>query len=551
MDVSQIEAEPQTPPHDPQDRPPVKAGAVRIIVGLALSALSAVMLFVMWNGRGNLWPLVFVAFVPMYVAQYRLLPRRLSALALAIAALGYWLAMWSFSGLGPVVMLVGALIPASLWFVIGIFERPFSERTRYKWFLVQLPLLWVGTEVLGQANLLLGSNYLIAYRAAAAPPIIAPVSILSSPALSFLMIMINAGIALLVLKAMDRRWPQLATVTIPKNTVAWTSAIAGTVTVVWLASSLLIYVQVGAEMGPRVRVAAIQPGRQDGSPSLLSGATGAGLTPAENQARRDRQQVLLVSMTNDAARQGAQLIVWPEEILDYDPMAPGKGDWISGLAKATNATIVVGFRQDASLGQETPNIAITYLPNGQLAGQPYYKVHPVIAHGEAPRTPDQYPKYQTPYPTYLTPIGQLGVIICWDHDFPNSAARLEAVTGADIMAVPAEDPSAIVPLRWQSLVFRAVENRVPMVKADIYGDSTIVNANGDVVTRMQSQEGQTAVLVGDVDLGPRGALFSDIGGYPFAVIVIGGLIARYARQIYLWRHSRKGDSATPFGTLSA
>ncbi|MEI6624114.1 MAG: nitrilase-related carbon-nitrogen hydrolase [Actinomycetes bacterium] len=537
MDLTEIDRKSPTPSHDSEVLPPMKAGAGRIIVGLALSVLSAVMLFVMWNGRGNLWPLVFVAFVPMYVAQYRLLPRKVSAFALSIAALGYWLAMWSFGGLGPVVTCVGALIPAALWFVIGIFERPFAERTRYKWFLVQLPLLWVGAEVLGQANLLLASNYLIAYRAAAAPAIIQPVSILSSPALSFLMIMINAAIALLVLKAMDRRWPQLATVAIPKKTVAWTSAIAGTVTVAWLASSLLIYAQVSAEMGPRVRVAAIQPGRQDSTPSFISGTGDTGLTPAENQARRDRQQIKLVSMTNEAARQGAQLIVWPEEILDYDPMVPGKGEWISELAKSTNATLVVGFMQDASLGQETPNIAVTYLPNGQIAGQPYYKVHPVFAHGEAFRSPDQYPRYQTPYPTYLTPFGQLGVIICWDHDFPNSAARLEAVTGADIMAVPADDPSAIVPLRWQSLVFRAVENRIPMVKGEVSGDSAIVNANGDVVTRVQSPEGQTLVLVGDVDLGPRGALFSDIGGYPFAVIVIGGLIARYARQIFLWRHT--------------
>ena len=53
---------------------------------------------------------------------------------------------------------------AALWFVLGIFERPFTERTRYKWFLVQLPLLWVGMEVLGQANLLTASNIVIAYR---------------------------------------------------------------------------------------------------------------------------------------------------------------------------------------------------------------------------------------------------------------------------------------------------------------------------------------------------------------------------------------------------
>lgn len=535
-----------TQQHEPvasfDERPSAKVGVGRVLLGLALSALSAVMLFVMWNGRGNLWPLVFVAFVPMYVAQYRLLPRKFSAFAVAIAAFGYWVAMWSFGGLGPIVTIGGALAIAALWFVVGIFERPFTERTRYKWFLVQLPLLWVGAEVLGQANLVTGSNYLIAYRAASVPQLIQPVSILSSPALSFLMVMINAAIALLLLKALDHRWPRMATVAIPRRTLGWTTVIAGAATLLWVASSLLIYSQVSSQMGPSVRVAAIQPGHQDQTPNFLSGTTSTGLNPAENEARRARQQEKLITMTHDAARQGAQLIVWPEETLDYDPTVSGSGDWISELAKATNATIVVGYEQDPSLGWATPNLAVTYLPTGQIAGQPYYKVHPVVVHGEAFRAPDQYPQYQTPYPTYLTPIGQLGVVICWDHDFPNSAARLEAVTGADIIAVPSWDPAAIVPLRWQGLVFRAVENRVPMVKAEVAGDSTIVNANGDVVTRVQDQQGQTLVMVDDVDLGPRGAPFSDIAGYPFAVLVIGGLIARYARQIFLVRRQRRSAS---------
>ncbi len=519
-----------------------KTSVGRVIAGLALAAVSAVMLFVMWNGRGNLWPLVFVAFVPMYIAQYRLLPRKWSAAALAIAAFGYWLAMWSFGGLGLPVTIGGAIVIAVLWWILGIFERPFTERTRYKWFLVQLPLLWVGVEVLGQANLLTASNYLIAYRLAAAPPVIQPISILSSPALSFLLVMINAAIALLVLTAMDRRWPHLTSFPVPRRTAAWSSAIAAGVTVVWIASSLLIYGQVTAAMGPTVRVASIQPGIEDATPNFLSGTTGTGMRPAENQARRERQQARLIAMTRDAANQGAQLIVWPEEVLDYDPLAEGQGDWIGDLAKSTKTTLVVGYQQDPSMGQRTPNMAATFLPTGEVAGQPYYKVHPVLAHGEDFQTPDRYPQYQTPYPTYLTPFGQLGVIICFDHDFPNSAVRLEAVTGADIIAIPAWDPSAMVPLRWQSLVFRAVENRVPMVKAEQLGDSAIVNANGDVVTRLESSDSEVAVLVGDVDLGPRGAPFSDLAGYPFATLVIAGLIARYGRQIYLAR--RRDTQAT-------
>ena len=55
-----------------------EARTVHVLTGLALSALSAVLLIVSWQSWGNLWWFTFVAFVPMYAAQYRFLPRRTS-----------------------------------------------------------------------------------------------------------------------------------------------------------------------------------------------------------------------------------------------------------------------------------------------------------------------------------------------------------------------------------------------------------------------------------------------------------------------------------------
>ena len=49
----------------------------RISLGLALAGLSAA-LFTLAFPPYDLWPLIFVGLVPMIVAQYRLLPRRLS-----------------------------------------------------------------------------------------------------------------------------------------------------------------------------------------------------------------------------------------------------------------------------------------------------------------------------------------------------------------------------------------------------------------------------------------------------------------------------------------
>ena len=53
---------------------------VRIGIGLALSALSGVLLLLAFPPYG-VWPLMWVGFIPLVLAQYRLMPRRWSSLA--------------------------------------------------------------------------------------------------------------------------------------------------------------------------------------------------------------------------------------------------------------------------------------------------------------------------------------------------------------------------------------------------------------------------------------------------------------------------------------
>jgi hypothetical protein len=83
-------------------------GRSRILIGLALSGLSAVLLIVIWQSYGNLWWLTVVAFVPMYLAQYRFLPRRWSAIPVAIAFAAHYVAVALLSSsVVPISMIVG------------------------------------------------------------------------------------------------------------------------------------------------------------------------------------------------------------------------------------------------------------------------------------------------------------------------------------------------------------------------------------------------------------------------------------------------------------
>lgn len=507
--------------------------ATLTVLGFGLAILSAVMLFIMWAAFGNVWPLVFIAFVPVLVAMHRVLPRRWSPVALGIASFGYWLALGlQAGGVIPLAVIVAvSVLIGAIWCVLGIWERSFAQRTQYKWFIAQFAVLWVGIEIIFGGNLILGSNFWIAYRTASVPALIQPVSFLSSPALSFLIIMINSVIALLVIRWIDSKWPQLSTHHVPTKTVKVSTILVLGITAAWVVTSLFTYTKVNNDLGPTVRVAAVQSGIQYTTSSGELGGGGPQGTPEDN-VRNAKLQKQLTELTLQAAAEGAELVVWPEEELNYDVREGSKGQWVGELAKTANVTIVSGF-MPLSPDLTSPNMAAVWFPNGQLQSQFYSKMHPVVVEGEAFETGEINP-------IYLAPFGNLGVVICFDHDHPDSSIRTTVAAGANIVAVPAIDPASISHLRWQSLVFRAVENRVPMVKTDVGFDSAIINANGVVVDKISVDDdaGQTAVLVGDVNLGPRDALFTTTGGYPFATVLILGLIARYTRHIYLWRQDK-------------
>lgn len=199
----------------------------QVLIGAALTGLSVLMLVLMWPMFGDLWWLAPVAFVPMYLAQYRLLPRRWSfvPVAAAFGAYGFGLAILGSSIAGPLVIAAGVVALAALGAAVGVVQRPFSERTNYRWFVVQLPIVWLILEVTIQENEIIGTYPWLAYRLSDAPMLASPVSTTGTPALSFLLMVVNAGIALVILRWLDVHRPDLATVPVPRLSTrsAWSS----------------------------------------------------------------------------------------------------------------------------------------------------------------------------------------------------------------------------------------------------------------------------------------------------------------------------------------
>jgi hypothetical protein len=352
----------------------------RTIGGVLCALLTAALLIVIWPTFGNLWWLTFVAFVPMYVAQYRLLPRRWSGLAVAVAFGTYYFALFlhasSVLSMGPIIGIgVGAAIVGG---VIGIFLRPFAERSNYRWFVVQLPLIWVAIDLLVQNNEIIGTYMWIGYRLAPVPQLVQPVSITGTPALSLLIHVVNAAFALVVIALIDRVRPALADVPVPRRVLTWSVAIPVAAVTVWIAASLLIYRDVTNRMGPEVRVAAVQPGLDNATPGTLISA--GNITPGRTQDQRVADQITqLTAMTKEAAAKGAKVVVWPEETLDYDPRV-SHTDWIPALVRQTGVYLAMGFTPDPENGA-APNTGLLWSPQGEVKIV-YLKSKRVIVEGE-------------------------------------------------------------------------------------------------------------------------------------------------------------------------
>lgn len=147
----------------------------------------------------------------------------------------------------------------------------------------------------------------------------------------------------------------------------------------------------------------------------------------------------------EAAEQGAALVLLQElhghrypcqcesaALFDLAEPIPGpSSEQLSQAAKQHNIVIVGSLFERRAAGLYH-NTAVVFDASGDLCGC-YRKMH-------IPDDPGYYEKYYfTPgdlgFQPIATPLGKLGVLVCWDQWFPE-AARLMALAGAELLLYP-------------------------------------------------------------------------------------------------------------------
>lgn len=146
-----------------------------------------------------------------------------------------------------------------------------------------------------------------------------------------------------------------------------------------------------------------------------------------------------VARIDAAAMQGARLLVLPElcnsgyvfetraeafSLAEEIPHGPASRAWIEA-ARRHGCWIVAGIAE--RVGQKLFNSAVLIGPDGHVGT--FRKMHLWAAENLFFEPGD------LGFPVYATPIGRIGMLICYDGWFPE-AYRLCALQGADIVCVP-------------------------------------------------------------------------------------------------------------------
>ncbi len=425
----------------------------------------------------ELYYLAWIALVPLLVAIARR-PSPRSAFILGWAAGSvffyascYWLtySMIHYGGL-PTLLAYVLLIPGAL--VVGVFPGLFAllfALAIQKWGHIAVllaPVFWTALELIrlsvtGQLWNALG------YSQAYQPMLIRPATWGGVYAVSFLIVTINAAVALLMIER--RRWT--------------------------ITAALLLTAMVGLALllsppgsfnrdTSNVNVVAVQPN----VPMTMV------KTPAELKELLERHLLLstkgLQSLPDDKF---PRLVIWPESPMNFTyGSSKAFQELVADFTKRNHMSLLFNSLE-AAPANGSYNSALLVNEQGHLISQ-YDKIR-LMPFGEYVPLPQWLPGASlitgivgdfTPGSNYtLMPFGEgrAGVFICIESAYP-WIARTMANQGADVLINISNDgylgPTAVMRQHLANAVFRAVENGRPVLRVTNTGLTAFIRADGVV-----------------------------------------------------------------------
>lgn len=213
----------------------------------------------------------------------------------------------------------------------------------------------------------------------------------------------------------------------------------------------------------------------------------------------------IATIMNQASRQQADLVLFPELCLtgyfiqdvDHEMAEPIDGDsiqYIQKLCETLNVYTVIPWPE---LGEDGNIYNSTCLISnkGNIVGN-YRKVHLYGTEKDVFTSGEDFQVFETA-------IGRIGIMICDDLDFPESA-RILNLQDADIILSPTNNMEPYQPYQDTYLKSRSMENELPIVLCNrtghewdlaFFGESAAYDAYGNQMIKLNSKESVETVTI--------------------------------------------------------
>lgn len=235
-----------------------------------------------------------------------------------------------------------------------------------------------------------------------------------------------------------------------------------------------------------------------------------------------------VTMTEEAARKGAKIVILPElfvgpyfcivpknaEAFKLAEAVPGPTSKALSELAATLKIVLIGGSIYEEEGGKRYNTSVIFGPDGKTLGT-YRKAH--IPHDPGFYEQDYFGSGNQPIAVHDTPYGKIAIGICYDQWFPEFA-RAAALKGAELIVYPTAighadvspvDPA--IPENWENMwrsaqighaaancVYVAAVNRVgDESTSHFFGGSFVADPNATILVKGNDKE---KVLLAEVDL---------------------------------------------------
>jgi apolipoprotein N-acyltransferase len=277
----------------------------------------------------------------------------------------------------------------------------------------------------------------------------------------------------------------------------------------------------------------------------------------QNMSPPEQEQHLSAyrGLTLEAAQAKPDLVVWPSSSLPAAmSLSPLVRQKVTSLAREIGCYLLVGGagyekmkpRKERYLPFSNSEFLIS--PSGRLEGQ-YEKIRLL------PFSEDLPLKGKINWPSWITTLKEsflagdsltlfhvsgasFGTPICWENLFPDFYRQF-VLNGANLMVSVSNDAFfGLTAAPYQSLamnVFRAVENRVAVVRATTTGVSAFIEPSGKIAEKVRDGNGKelfvSGFLVRDVPVSNRKTFYT-LHGDLFAYIAIGVSVLALLASLY-------------------